>query len=269
MFPEERRFKIRQFLYQNKSVSVETLSKIFNVSDETIRRDLKVLQNEKIIKKTYGMASLYEEIQTLPISTLQQRRLEEQKEKILIAQESVDLLNNSRSIFLDAGSTTEYIARELRNYRKSTNINIITNGINIAVECNNIEQAETYLLGGYLRKGILSIVGPQATRELKNYSIDIAFMGVTGITAGKGFFSSNIDEVEVKKSVVSIARRVVIVADHTKFNKYGLRSFCNFEDIDYLITSDLIDVSSLRKIEKNYKKKLRIVKMSSSDKSSV
>ena len=69
--------------------------------------------------------------------------------------------------------------------------------------------------------------------------------------------------------MISIARRIVIVADHTKFNKYGLRSFCNFEDIDYLITSDLIDVSSLRKIEKNYKKKLRIVKMSSSDKLSV
>jgi len=266
MYPEERRYRIRRILYQERSKSVLEFAKILNVSDETIRRDIKALEKDKIIKKSYGMVSLSEENTNLYVPTIQIRKSKEQKEKILIAKEALKLLNNCQYILLDAGSTTEYIARELRNFNELKNINIITNGLNVAEECIKIDQVNVYLLGGHLRKNTWSIVGPQTTREVKNYNIDIAFLGATGILTEKGFFSSNIYEVEVKKSMVSVARKKVVVADHTKFGNYGLKSFCNFEDIDYIVTSDLVEASILRKIEKNYKEKLRIVKMNSSNK---
>ena len=85
-------------------------------------------------------------------------------------------------------------------------------------------------------------------------------MGVTGISNG-GFYSSNIYEIEVKETMVSVARKVVVVADHTKFGKRGLKPFCGFENVDYHITSDLLENSTLERIKANYKTKLIIAQM--------
>jgi len=86
-------------------------------------------------------------------------------------------------------------------------------------------------------------------------------MGTTGISIEKGFSSSNIYEVEVKKAMVSTARKIIIVADHSKFGEHGLKSFCDWEEIDYLITSTLVDKTILKNFKGKYKNKLILVQM--------
>ena len=260
MFPEERKNRIKQMVLENRSVTVSNLVKIFNVSEETIRRDLKGLQEENIIKKTYGVATLSDKLANINVPTILIRKFKEQREKKAIAEEAIKLLYNNKYILLDAGSTTECIAKKLKKINCTENISILTNGINVAEECSKISYANVYLLGGELQKRTLSIIGPQAIREIKSYNIDIAVMGVTGISNG-GFYSSNIYEIEVKKTMVSVARKVVVVADHTKFGRHGLKPFCGFENVDYLITSDLLDNSTLKRIKANYKTKLIIAQM--------
>jgi len=264
MFPEERKNKIVQLVIKNKSASVVNLAKIFNVSEETIRRDLKHIQEENIIKKTYGVATLSDEFNSINVTTIQKRKLKEHKEKMAIAKEAIKLLYDKTFILLDAGSTTECIAKKLKKHNYNKNVSIITNGLNVAEASSKINHASVFLLGGELQNETLSIVGPLVNKEIKNYNIDIAFLGATGISIEDdfcGFYSSNIYEVEVKKAIVSSARVVVVVADHTKFGKHGLSPFCNFENIDYLITSDLLEKSILEKLTNNYKTKLIITKM--------
>jgi len=262
VFPEERKNRIKEMVLESRSITVSGLVKIFNVSKETIRRDLKRLQEENIIKKTYGVATLSDELNNTNVPTIQKRRFKEYREKMAIAEEAIKLLYNSRYILLDAGSTTECIAKKLKKTNYTKNISILTNGINVAEECSKISYANVYLLGGELQKRTLSIVGPQVIREIKSYNIDVAIMGVTGIS-NCSFYSSDINEIEVKEAMVSVARKVVVVADHTKFGKYGLKPFCDFENVDYLITSDLLDNSTLERIKDNYKSKIIIAQMAS------
>jgi len=262
MFPEERKNRIKQMVLENRSLTVSSLVKIFNVSKETIRRDLKRLQEENIIKKTYGVATLSDELNNIDVPTIQKRKFKEYREKKAIAEEAIKLLHNNRYILLDAGSTTECIAKELKKINYTENISILTNGINVAEECSKISYANVYLLGGELQKRTLSIVGPQVIREIKSYNVDVVIIGVTGIS-NCSFYSSDINEIEVKKAMVSVARKVVVVADHTKFGKYGFKPFCDFENVDYLITSDLLDNSTLKRIKDNYKLKIIIAQMAS------
>ena len=259
MFPEKRRDMILQIMNSERTVNVMDLAKKMNVSSETIRRDLETLRKENIIKKTYGMAII---VRDLYVPSIEDRSKKEQKEKMAIAEEAIKLIqNNDRCILLDAGSTTECVVRQMVILDTCKNMSIITNGINIIYACLKAGYKQLYMVGGELRPKTLSIVGPSAIRDIRNYNIDIGFIGTTGVNIDKGFSSSNIFEVEVKKTMVSTARKVVVMADHTKFEQYGLKSFCSFEEIDYLITSNLVESSILKSIEKKYKEKIKIVKM--------
>lgn len=147
MFPEERKNRIKQMVLESKSITVSDLVKIFKVSKETIRRDLQCLQEENIIKKTYGMATLSDELNNINVPTIQKRKLKEYREKMAIAEEAIKLLYNNQFILLDAGSTTECIAKQLKKINYNKNISIITNGINVAEECSKISYVNLYLLG--------------------------------------------------------------------------------------------------------------------------
>lgn len=261
MFPEKRRNEIIQLLIRQNSINVSDLAKRLNVSSETIRRDLRKLQQQNIIKKTYGMVSLLHNSFNLYVPTIQERKEKEKEEKIAITKEAIKIIKNNKFILIDAGSTTEYLAELVHTLDNHEELSIITNGLNIAYTCSKFKLQELFIVGGILRPSTLSIVGPQSINEIKKYNIDIAFMGTTGVSLEKGFSSSNLYEVETKRAMISVAKSVIVLADHTKFNKYGLQSFCSFQDINYFITSNLLENSIIEYLEKHYGKKLIIAKM--------
>lgn len=247
MIAIHRRTKIKEILFQERSVKVADLVKEFNVSEETIRRDLNQLEQEGIIQKNYGGAILMEELQNNSqiIPPVEQRRFQFYEEKDAIGKMAASLVEGNQIVILDAGSTTWCVARHLRNVPK---LMVVTNGTDVAEESSQNEDASVFVIGGKLIKKSMSLVGPQAELELQKYNADFSFLGASGISMRKGFTSSDLYEAEVKRAMISAGQKIVIVADHSKFERQGLVSFSSFQDVDILVTSDLVEPSILDEI---------------------
>ncbi|NUK30266.1 DeoR/GlpR transcriptional regulator [Parageobacillus sp. VR-IP] len=248
MMAIERRNKIKEMLLKNKSVKVSELVELFNVSEETIRRDLYQLEKEGIAQKNYGGAILVETLQKNDlILPVRQRQLQYYHEKDMIGKTAASLVKDEQIIILDAGSTTWCVARYLKN---ASNLTIISNALNVVEECSQHETASIICLGGELRRNSMSMVGPQTETELRKYNADYVFLGTSGISLRHGFTSSDLYEAEIKRAMVSVGRKIVVLADHSKLQKAGLISFCNFDEVDIFITSELADKAILKEIEK-------------------
>ena len=246
MIAIERRNTIKKILFKRGSVKVSDLVKQFNVSEETIRRDLNQLEKEGLVEKNYGGAILRNTLVTTEFNLpIRQRQQHHSKEKELIGIRAAELVEPEQTLILDAGSTVWHLAR---NLARVDNLMIITNAMNIAEECIINKTASIYLLGGKLRRNSLSLVGPQAELELQNYSADYVFLGASAVSR-KGFMSTDLYEAQMKKAMVATGKKVVVLADHSKFDKSGLTSFCDFKDINILITSDGVEQEILKKIE--------------------
>jgi len=249
MIAAERRNIIKDLLIKNKSAKVSDLVKQFNVSEETIRRDLNQLEKEGFLEKNYGGAILVEKKLPIPsVLPLSERQQQFSREKELIGRKAAELIEEEQTIILDAGTTTWHVATSLAEKGKLT---IITNAMNIAEQCTKNEAASIYLLGGKLRRNSLSTVGPQAEEELKKYNANYVFLGTSGISLRHGFTSSDLYEAEMKKAMVSAGYKRVVLADHSKLQKAGLTTFCTFHDVDIFITSDLADKQVLEDIAKS------------------
>lgn len=248
MIVAERRKVIKELLIKNKSVKVSDLVDLLHVSEETIRRDLTQLGKEGIAEKNYGGAILIEEEQNHSlIPPVNKRKLQYSREKDSIGKVAAQMVKEGQIVIFDAGSTTWYVGK---NLPENSQLTIITNAIDVAEECSKDDTASIYLLGGKLRRNSMSLVGPQAEVELQNYNADYVFLGTSGISLRQGFTSSDLYEAEIKRAMVSSGQKIVVVADHSKLQKAGLTSFCNFDETDIFITSELADKEILKEIEK-------------------
>jgi len=216
---EERRREILDLLHRDGRVLVKDLAKQFQISQITIRKDLEFLDAQGIIQRTHGGA--------LPLPsgalldpTLREKEKLHRKQKALIAQAAVRMVEEGQSVLLDSGTTTTAIARALKDMSQLT---VITNAINIAAELAGTK-VEVILTGGTLRKNSFSLVGPLAEHTLHQLGADILFLGVDGFDTKLGLFTPNLLESEVNRAMVAIARRTVVVCDSSKF---GHRSLCN------------------------------------------
>ncbi|TLS52936.1 DeoR/GlpR transcriptional regulator [Paenibacillus antri] len=248
MFVAQRRRKIKELLIQERSVKVADLVKTFSVSEETIRRDLSQLEREGILRKDYGGAILVEDFRDSlsSVPPVQHRVQYFTEEKEAIAEAAASLVGPGDIVVMDAGSTTLCLAKHLGGIDALT---VLTNGMNVAEQCSQNENANVFVIGGKLIRKSMSLVGSQAEGELRKYNADIAFLGASGVSTNRGFGSFDLYEAEMKKAMVAAGRKVVILADHSKFEKQALISFASFKDVDVLITSDLVDPHLLRSIE--------------------
>ncbi|MBM7565085.1 DeoR/GlpR family DNA-binding transcription regulator [Paenibacillus sacheonensis] len=244
----ERRHRIKERLLKERSVKVADLVREFNVSEETVRRDLNQLEKEGLIVKNYGGAVLADDLQIAfnQIPPVEQRKFELFEEKDAIGAAAASLVRDGQIVILDSGSTAWCVARYLKALNELT---VVTNGVNIAEECASAEGTNIFLLGGKLIKKSMSIVGPQAEAEMRKYNADYVFLGTSGISLKKGFTSSDPYEAEIKRAMIESAQQVVVVADHSKFSRQALLSFSGFDNVDMLITSDLVEPALLQEIE--------------------
>lgn len=247
MIALERRNKIKELLFTERAVKVTDLARMFDVSEETIRRDLTQLENEGIAHRNYGGAVLVEEIDS--VLNLQppmhQRQTQLFEEKDAIGKKASELVEPNQVVFVDAGSTTWRVSRHLKTI---SGLTVVTNGTTVASELAQSQDAVIFMISGQLNRRSMSVAGPKAEAEIQKYSANIAFLGTAGMAINKGFCSSDIYEAEVKKAMVASADRVVVVADHTKFARPGLLVFATFPQIDVLVTSSLADPKVLEKI---------------------
>ncbi len=231
MLAIERRNKILAMLQRDSRVVVSDLSESFNVTEETIRRDLEKLEKEGFAKKTYGGAIINESLNVdLPYTV---RKKANVSNKQYIAEIISSMIEDGDHIMMDASSTAVYVAKHLKTKK---NITIITNSIEILLELSEVTGWKVLSTGGTLREGSLSLVGYQAEKMLTNYHVDKAIISCKGIDLDKGITDSNEMDAQIKKLMFESANTRILAADNSKFNKISFTKIGDLEDIDIMIT---------------------------------
>lgn len=214
----ERHSAILKCLHDDGRASVVELSRLLQVSEVTIRNDLKELSERGLVQRTHGGAvksGLY--VYDVPLyKKTKQRRGEKQK----IAAAAVALVNDGEVITLDSGSTTWEMAKLLKSKRQLT---VITNSIPVASELSTAPNIQVIVSGGSVRRESLSMVGPHAEMLLRGHFASKVFLGVDGFDVHSGLTTPNLDEAQVNRLMVDMSREVIAVTDSSKF---GRRSMC-------------------------------------------
>lgn len=232
----ERQRRLSQRLIERGSVRVGEEARGFGVSDETIRRDIKALVAAGIATPVFGGAVLRpgllpSELRLPPVS---ERGKVEHEAKAAIGAAAARKIERGQVVILDAGTTTLAVAQRLRRHRDLT---VITNSLAVAQVTAGIPSCATHVIGGRLVAGSLSMVGPQARRDLAGLSADWAFLGAAAIGPDGDFASADPEEAEVKQAMIRAARSAAIVADHTKFSRRGFVAFAAARDVHALFTT--------------------------------
>ncbi|MFN3699144.1 MAG: DeoR/GlpR family DNA-binding transcription regulator, partial [Dictyoglomus sp.] len=214
MLPEERRTKILELLEKERGVKVSDLVRLFNVTGATIRRDLETLEKEGLLKRTHGGAVLPHSFSFEPLYITKKRH--NLKEKMAIGKKAAELIEDGETVFIETGSTTFQIAKNIKNKHDLT---VLTNSIEVARELINARGVEVILTGGVLRKETVALIGPLAERVLREFRVDKAFLGISGIIPTKGMSTASIVEAQIKKLIIEMGKEIIGVADYSKFGK--------------------------------------------------
>ena len=233
MLVEERRTAILNLLREHGKVRVKDLSRRFQTSEVTIRNDLKELHQRGLVHKAHGGAMPVTTVSVEP--SLQERFLSHAEEKRRIGAAAAALINDGETILLDSGSTTQEIARRLKGKQ---NLQVITNGVNIAMELVGVRGIQVILLGGVLRDNSFSIVGHFAEDMLDHLSADKLFIAADGCDLDFGLSTPNLEESRVNQAMVRIAREKIVVADSSKFGKTSLSRIASLSEMNKVITDE-------------------------------
>ncbi len=230
MLNSHRREFILDGISQNDRVYVLDIAKEFKVSDETVRRDLKDLEAEGLLRRIHGGAISVAAIRDQPINERVQKAA---KEKSVIAQLAVDLVSDHTSIFLHIGSTTEALARQLGRF---TDLKVYTNSLNIAQIAKEFNGVTVFMTPGQLRPVESDLVGYDTISYIESYLFDTAFMSVAGVDVDRGFMDYEEDEVRVRQAVIKSARNRVVMADSSKFGKTANMHTVSFDAVERFVT---------------------------------
>lgn len=238
MLAAERRATILQRLRDRGSVRVVELTRLLDVSDMTVRRDLERLARDGLLEKVHGGA-------TAPRSGgteepgFEAKSVRERPEKQAIASAAVDLVQPGATVGLSAGTTTWTLAHHLVQV---PGITVVTNSVRIAeVLYAGPDASQTVILTGGVRTPSDALVGPVAVGALQALNLDLVFMGVHGMDAHRGFSTPNLQESDTDRAFLGAARSIVVVADHTKWGLAGISTIAALDDADVLVTDDGLD----------------------------
>ena len=235
----ERQKKILTMLSLERELSVPLFSRTLEVSEVTIRKDLTTLERMGCLTRTHGGARIAEDFRL--IRTIDTRLQERLPEKLAIAKTACRRISPGDVIFLDAGSTTLLLAREITQMP----IHVVTNSLDIMAELSRSETVTLSCLGGNFRRESGAFVGPTAERSVSSMQFTSCFMGTTGFTDTGIFTAQNSLESEIKRLVLENSSERTILADASKFGRSAFSVFARPEDIDVLITDELFTGADL------------------------
>ena len=221
----ERHQKILELLQLNGTVSVNELSKLLDVSSVTIRKDLGMLEEKKLLYRSHGGA-----IQIDPYIA-NRHVLEKAKhfpeEKKRIGMKAVELLQANDAIMIASGTTVLAFAQCIP---VEANLTVITSAMNVAMALLNCQ------LGGIVRHTSTSVIGDYAERMLGNFSCSKLFLGVDGIDLKYGLTTTNSMEASVNRVMIEAAQKTIVLSDSSKFGRRGFGKICNLDVVDQIIT---------------------------------
>lgn len=240
MFAEKRKENILKLLKNKQTVKVSELSRKFDVSQATIRRDLSELEEEGKILRTHGGAMYRSYNRGLELS-VEEKADKYFEEKSVIGKKAAEFIQNGDTIMIDTGTTT---ARLVSHLKEKEDLTIITNGLNIINKIYESKlKAKVVMVGGNLRPKTGAMVGPLAEDSLEKIRVDKVFLGTNGLNIVDGATTPDISEARIKEKMIEISKEVYILCDHTKLDKVTFSKFADIDDIDYLIVDRLINLN--------------------------
>lgn len=238
-----RREKIKSILLEQKTVHVSKLSKLFDVSEETIRRDLSDLEKEGFLDKIHGGAVLSNRVHSYVDNTVLKTIFKENKQ--MIARRVKEIINNGDCIYLDSSTTSLTIAEAIQE----ENLVVVTNSVDIQHYLSTKKNIELVGIGGNYLNQNRSFVGPNAIKQVERYHFDKVFISPKSIDIKSGLTDIDEDIVLLNQTVLNRGAEKIIVVDHSKFNKVSFVHLEDLQRIDTLITDLKVDNKWRTKLE--------------------
>jgi DeoR/GlpR family transcriptional regulator of sugar metabolism len=237
----QRQTQILERVREQGAVRVADLVRALGVSDMTVRRDLEVLHDRGLIEKVHGGAAAIEGSPLFEPGFTAKSNLM-QAEKALIAATAATLVAPGTAIAISAGTTTYALARRLTDVPGLT---VLTNSVPVAdVLHRDGRPDQTVILSGGVRTPSDALVGPFAVDVIRSLHVDTVFMGTHGMNLKSGFTTPNILESETNRALIEAGRRLVVLADNTKWGTIGISSFARLEDAETIITDNGLDLAA-------------------------
>lgn len=236
LFQGERQRQIAALTRQDGRVEVAHLAIKFDVTTETIRRDLSDLQRQKLVRRVHGGGVPWENSAFEPLVAVRADRNDAEKRRI--ARRAIEELPEQGSIIIDSGSTLTRFAEAIPD---GPQLNVVTNSLPIAMALGERESVDVIVAGGTLRKNTLALVDGQTVDAIRPLVVDTLFISSDAATPATGLTTPYREEAALKETMIQSARRVVALIDHSKFAKDEFVRFAEWSDIDVLITNAELD----------------------------
>lgn len=231
MNPNPRQNELLDEVRRVGSATIEALAERFGVTLQTVRRDVKLLAEARLLARFHGGVRV-------PSSTTEniayrQRQQLQQDAKQRIARSVAKALPNGCSLIINIGTTTEAIARELLHHR---GLRVITNNLNVAAILSDNPDCEVIVAGGTVRSRDRGIVGEATVEFIRQFKVDIGLIGISGIEADGTLRDFDYREVNVSRCIIEQSREVWLATDHSKFNRPAMVELARLDQIDTLFT---------------------------------
>jgi len=241
MNQKQRHDRIMALLNANGFMTIEALVHACAVTPQTIRRDLNLLAQEGVLSRYHGGAGVHRSSENAPYL---ERKTHNQAIKERIAEAVAGMIPNGASLFINIGTTTEMVATKLLGHR---NLTIVTNNIHVATLLSAKEDFTVIIAAGEVRYRDGGIIGEATCDFIGQFRMDFAIIGISGISADGALLDFDFREVKVSQAMLAHARKVILAADHSKFERHAMVEQGHLSQVNVLV-SDKIPPASIGEI---------------------
>jgi DeoR family myo-inositol catabolism operon transcriptional repressor len=234
--------ELEEYMRRKRSATLYEISEHFDVSLNTVRRDVKEMLGHGTVRKVYGGIVWTDEDNIVPITD---RSLVAIDEKRYIGKLAADLVKDGESIYIDSGTTAVNLLPFIAEKR---DITIVSNNLIVFNEIQKYPGLNLLATGGLFNFKTKSFVGLGTISGLKDIRLSSAFMSATAVSLEGGAANNSMYEAEVKKAVIDHSSKIILMADHSKFDKTATITFCNLEKFDYLVTDKPLSDRYIKKL---------------------
>jgi DeoR/GlpR family transcriptional regulator of sugar metabolism len=239
VFADERQQRIAEYVTGRGRARISELAEHFAVTEQTVRKDLRLLSDRGVLKRTHGGAIA---LRPLVDRELAGREATHQEAKRRIGRACLELLHDGDAAFLDSGTTVGSVSRALAAVQQGSaprfrNLTVLTSALDVARELAEVPAVEHVLLGGQLRSQSGAVVGSLAVQNLQRFTVEVAFIGVSGFSED-GLSVWNVAEAEVKAAIIERARHVVVPFDASKVGASDFAHVCDLDEVDTVVIDE-------------------------------
>ena len=243
---QERRQKILQELEEEGKVRVAELSKKFGCSEVTVRNDIKEMDREGLLRRTHGGAIRIEKETTRKYAAESIYRHTDRKKQIAAC--AYEFIEDRDTIIMDDASSTFYLALHIKNHPEKR-LAVVTNSLLVGNELAYARHVELYMVGGHVGGHLSATMGDSAVKDIEQFRVDKAFIGVHSINFDVGLTSIATPQMQVKQAILKSTDKVYVLADSSKFGGGYLSVICPIQDVYKIITDNEVSKDNIKKAQ--------------------